>query len=184
MSKFLELSSFFLSSVSNDLSAQVDFLSVCNIPKISFSKHFHMPWKGLALPRMDRGGGQAVTLTLSAENSTSGRDHHMTGKANLPKLMLNFTWSVGSSVHLQKNTVQEGSRYLLKSCCLQCSAGVCGWSVESSPDASQFLSMSYLTSPADRSCKMHIPPKAGFQQPKPKEIPIPESVPAPTTQNK
>lgn len=88
MNKFLEWSSFFLSSVSNGLSAQVDFFSACNITKMSFSKHFYIPWKGLALPRTDRGGGQAVTL--SAENSTSGRDHCMPAKANLPKLMLNF----------------------------------------------------------------------------------------------
>lgn len=139
--------------------------------------------------------GLSSTLILSTENSTSGKDkntditcklycHSLIAKAKLPKLLFSFTQSVGSSVHPQKKTVQEDNRYFLKSCCPLYNIGTCSRSGQSIPCTSLFPGTSYLTLPADKSYKMHIPLKAGFQHFKPKEILSQELPHPPAAQNK
>lgn len=96
-------------------------------------------------------------------------------KAKLPKLLFDCMQSSPSP----EKPVQEDNRYLLEFHCLQRRVGTCGGSGQNSPCTSLFPGMSYLTLPADNSCKMHIPCKAGFQHSKSNEIQIPETAPPP-----
>lgn len=155
-----------------------------------FHLDFHIPWKDVAISGMDflapsfsvqRTAHQEMTKTqISPVNYTT--------TVWLPKLNFQTSCSTfakcGDLSPPPKETNQEDNRYFLKSHCLQCNIGTCSRSDQSIPCTSLFPGTSYLTLPADKSCKMHIPLKAGFQHSKPKEIPSQQLPHPPDAQNK